>query len=577
LTNIGYLFSHGIGGNYVPLTWLSHALDWQLWGDDAWGHAAMNVAWHGVCCLLLIACLQRGGLGPTAACVAGALFAVHPVHTEPVAWISGRKDLLCGAALLACQYCYMGWRQRALRSSWRRSLFWLIVAGLTKPAAMSAIVCLALYDVVWQRRSAKETAKSLWPHALICVALAAIAVPAQQAASAIPEIADDRRWGALDQVGTNLLYQLLRCWVPVPFAPYYPGTFLRELPDWVRWSATLLLIGASVRLVFGWVHFRNSEGANRSIRTQWHDAAVWWWFGALGFLLPVSGIVPLGTASLADRYVYLPSIGPCIFIAIGAAALARRLPVAAYGSLCAAIVALGVLTHTQATAWHDSISLWRRTLAIFPQSAVAWISLTSALYHDRQPSEALEAATEGLRSNPGDLGLAGNAVSALADAGRFDEAEAALRIVEGAHPQAPEIPFLRGKLALLRRDDQSAREEFQTAINLRPDRSVAYLYLSLVLERLNDLPAASDAARQAVRLSLRDSKTRRRLIALLRKEGQRSEALREAEELTRRCPHDSEGWDTLISLLKESGRLAEVQLTAQKAVRYVPAASLSGN
>jgi Flp pilus assembly protein TadD len=570
-TNIGYLFSRGIGGNYIPLTWLSHALDWQLWGGDAWGHAATNVVWHVACCFLLVACLQRGGLSTTSAWLAGALFAVHPVHTEAVAWVCGRKDLLCAAALLACQYAYMGWREETRRSSWLWSVVWLIVAGLSKPMAMSAIVSLVLYDAVWLRRSAKETGKSLWPHAVICILVALVAVPAQQAASAIPEIPEDRRWGALDLVGTNLLYQMLRCWFPFPFSPYYPNypsSLLADLSTAMRWSATLLLVAASILLAICW---------RRSRRAGYVDAALWWWFGALGFLLPVSGVIPLGSTSLADRYVYLPSTGPCIFVALGAGALARRNPRFAYSGIGAVIVGLAVVTHVQATAWRNSRALWLRTLETFPRSSVAWVSLTSAYHQGGNAPEALHAAVQGLNSDPDNLALAGFAISAWADLGRFDEAEKVLEAVEVAHPQAPETSFLRGKLAHIRRNDKLALEFLQTAISHRPDRSAAYLYLSHVQERLNDKAAAVEAARQAVVLSPADPTVRRRLIALLRKAGRKAEALHEAEELTAHCPHDAEGWSTLISLLKESERRAEVLQVAQKAARYVPPESLTGN
>ena len=85
ITNAGYLFTHAIGGNYIPLTWLSHALDWQVFGDDAWGHGLTNALWHAVCCFLVVACLRRGGMDASCAWLTGFLFDVHPVHAENVA------------------------------------------------------------------------------------------------------------------------------------------------------------------------------------------------------------------------------------------------------------------------------------------------------------------------------------------------------------------------------------------------------------------------------------------------------------------------------------------------------------
>jgi tetratricopeptide (TPR) repeat protein len=603
LTNAGYVFSHAIGANYVPLTWLSHTLDWQIWGDDAWGHAATNALLHAACCCLVVACLRRGGLDPRPSWFAGVLFAVHPVHAEPVAWISGRKDLLCAAALLACQFSYTGWRSTARRSSWIVSAVWLIVAALGKPAAMSAVVSLGLYDLVWLRRSWRDAARSLVPHAAICLSVAAVAVFAQRSGSAFAS-GTDSRWGAVDLVACSLLLELWRCWVPIPFSPFLPNSMVEGLPSALRWLAPVALVAASLVV------------ALRASRGRFWRAAAWWWFGSLAFLFPVSGVIPLGYTSLADRYLYLPSLGPCVFIAVGLSRLAQRrsdnprkqlplplgegrgegayhaspenrphpspppkgegedTPVAQWPTLATTLTAIVLLflafvTHNRAAAWKNSFSLWQTTLAAFPKSKIAWRNLSSAYFQENRLEEAARTAENGLKSLPDELNLAINAAVVLTDLGRFTQAEEVLSAAEEGHPQAAEVANQKGILALRQGQIEKARALFELASSQRPEWDLPQLNLSYAFDQLHDLPRALDAARRAIQRAQKDPDPSHRLVDLLLKDGQVAEALAALEQMTAAFPYDAGGWQSRIGLLRQMGRAAEANEVARIAARYV--------
>jgi Tfp pilus assembly protein PilF len=564
-TNAAYLFTHAIGGNYIPLTWLSHALDWQIFGADAWSHGLMNAFWHAVCCFLVVACLRRGGMDASPVWLTGLLFAVHPVHAENVAWISGRKDLLCAAALLACQYAYMGWRIESRLSSWLWSLFWLVVAGLCKPTAMSAVACLALYDVMWLGRPLRDAGRALVPHAVICAAIALVAIPSQNSGSAIAA-ATDQRWGALDLAGCNLLLELWRCWLPVPFSPFLPNSILEDLPAWSRWLGTAALAGSSIAV------FMTSTG-RRPDRLRWTPFA-WWWFGSLAFLLPVCGLIPLGHTSLADRYLYLPSFGPCVFIALGLSSLARRVPRTSVIAAGAILMALAWVVHERAAAWADSYSLWRTTLARFPHCGLAWQNLTRAYYQDDRIQDAAEIALEGVQAAPNDLATGINAAVLLTDLGRFSDADTVLSAAAAIHPEAAEILNQRGLLALRRARPAEARGWFQSAASQRPRWEQPYLNLTYAFEQEHDLPAALDAAQEAVRLSPMDSESRRRLVDLLFESRQTDEALAALAEITRAFPHDADAWRNRIVLLRQAGRNAEADQLTRQAGQYLPPESL---
>ncbi len=568
-TNVAWMFTHEIGANYVPLTWLSHALDWIVWGDWAWGHGFTNALLHACCCLLLVACLRRGGLAVTWAFIAGLLFAVHPIHAENVAWLSGRKDLLCSAALFACQLAYMGWRVDGRRSSWCWSLFWLIAAGLSKPMAMSAVVPLWLYDALWigpsdvdksngwrSRLAMKRACLSLLPHAVVCGAIAVISVFAQRSGTAIAG-ARDHRWGSIDLIGCNLAYQLFRCWIPFPFSPFLPSSVLEAIPRALRWLATAGLGGATIIVTL------------RATTGPVSKGLAWWWWGALAFLLPVCGVVPLGHTSLADRYLYIPSIGPCIFVALGMAALARHAALLARGVAIASVVGLGLLTYQRARAWSDSVSLWRTVLEVYPHCDVAWRNLTRAYFQAQQLGEAAEVSVQALAEAPGDVRVFYNAAARLLDIGDFAQAEKVLADADARFPNAAEVLVQRGGMALRRGKPGEAAEYYVQASKSRPKWDDPYLDLTYALDQADDLPGAIAAARKAIEIAPKSPGGRSRLIDLLLKARRPEEAAAELATFTAVCPHFADGWKARITLLRSNGRLAEADEIEREATRYV--------
>jgi tetratricopeptide (TPR) repeat protein len=554
LTNLVYMSTRHIGGNYIPLTWLSFAIDWRLWGESAWCFGLTNVLLHSACCLLLVACLRRGGLTPAAAWLAGALFAVHPVHPENVAWVSGRKDLLCSVALLACQFTYMGWRSTGRQSSWSWSLVWLIIAGLSKPMAMSAVAALWLYDVLWLRRGIVDALRASAAHAVICLAVAAIASYSQHSAAAIA-IDADRRLGALDLVGCTLLYQLARCWIPAPFSTFYPVSFLADLSPVILWSATAALIAASAGIALcAW--------RNRASR-----ALAWWWFGSLAFLLPVSGIVTLGSTSLADRYLYLPSIGPCVFVARGIWWLAQRAPVGAYAGATLVIFGLAVVAHQRALAWRDSVTLWERACEAFPRNGAMWTHLSLAWHDVRRYGKAAEVAKKGLEFAPDSLSTIVAAAVALRQLDQVPEAEKLLTEAERIFPGEAELLNQRAKIAAKQQRLSDARDLLYAARDKRPDWWEPNFSLSSILVATREVPAAIEAARRSVELA---PATRNRLAELLIQNGELDEALQVSEDWTAMFPHFAESWRTRVRLLRALGRTDEARRVAREAEGYVP-------
>jgi protein O-mannosyl-transferase len=538
--NIAYLFTHEIGANYIPLTWLSHAIDLSVYGNDAWGHGLTSALWHGVCTVLLVACLRRGRLDLPAAGLTGALFAVHPVHVENVAWLSDRKDLLCAAALLACQFSYMGWRQERRRTAYAASLVWLVLASLCKPAAMSAVAVLWLYDVVWSQRTWGSAARSLWPHALVCLTVALVAAWAQHSGSAIARPTDDR-WWAWDRVSLTLLIEISRAWCPLPDSPFLPMSILDVVPRAAAWLAPLLIVVLSAAI---W----------RCASTRRGAAVAWWWFGTLAFLLPVCGVLPLGNTSLADRYVYLPSIGPCVVVAT-ALVHSFRIPRPVRTMLATVVViSLAAITHLRAGNWSDSYTLWRAVLRPFPTTSLAWQNLTGAYYLDGEISQAVETALQGLEATHGDHDAAVNAISLLTTTDRLTEARKLLEATRKIRPESPELMLQSASIAMRQGEVQEARAVLRDAARLRPGWPQPHLDLSYAEERAGKLEAAIREVATAVSLEPKSAEAHRRLVELLIKSGEWERSLTAAERMTEVCPYSVDGWEMRIFILEKTGR-----------------------
>jgi Flp pilus assembly protein TadD len=549
--NFYFLFTEVVGANYVPVTQLSQALDCSLYGDWAWGHALTNALLHAGCCLLLAQCAIQAGLAPGAAWLAAALFAVHPIHAEPVAWISGRKDLLCTFGLLLSQRSLLRYRKNPRPSTYAASLFWLAIAGLAKPAALSAVVVLWLVDVEILGQRPGNSLKSLLPHALICLLVASLAVWAQRSGQAIA-FADDVRWGSSDRAAATLILDLGRCWIPYPFSPFYPGSVIDRIPAFARCGSLLLLVGASVFLLRHQPRWRLPRVA---------------WFGSLGFLLPVCGLLPLGHTSLADRYLYVPSIAMCLT----AGWLLTRIPKVPMRAIIAVVMLTvpAVITHLRARAWSDSTTLWQTTLAAYPTCALAWQNLTAAHYAAGDLVQALAVARRSLAAAPHDMKLAVNAAAILMETGEYAEAEQTLAQAEQQHAATPEILVKRGELALRQLRPRGALELFEQARQARPGWGEADLGLTYAWDQAGNAAQALSAARRAVEATPRDPAAAQRLIDLLLREQRVDEALAILETTTKRLPHARELWVAHVALLTSYSRLTEANEVRAKALRFV--------
>jgi hypothetical protein len=380
--------------NWHPLTWVSHMLDVTLFGLSPPGHHATSVLLHLTNTLLLFHLLHRETRRVGPSLFVAAVFGVHPLHVESVAWVAERKDVLSTLFWLLALAAYGTYTRRPGLGRYALVLV-LFAAGLaSKPMVVTLPLTLLLWDVwplarivrVGLRRALLEKV----PFAALAGLSAGMTIHAQQAGGSL--VAGDALPLALrlgNAAVSYVVYVRQLVW-PIGLAAFYPHP-VEGLAAWTVGAALLALVAVTV-------------GAIRSRRRRPWLFVGWGWY--LITLMPVIGIVQVGLQARADRYMYVPMIGLLIALAWTADEVVSRSRVATARMTTAlaglAILALGVAAWRQVHVWRDGVTLWTHALAVTDDNFIAHDNLGVELDALGRPDEALAHYRETLRIKPGD-------------------------------------------------------------------------------------------------------------------------------------------------------------------------------
>jgi len=532
--NLRWACTSMTAGNWHPVTWISHDLDSMLFGLHAGGHHLTSVALHILNALLLFLLLQRATGERWRSAMVGALFALHPLNVESVAWAAERKNLLCTLFFLLTLAAY-GWYARKPRLK-----PYLCVAGLfalalaSKPMAVTLPFVLLLVDFwplgrieswsstspvfpVPERPFSRLVLEKL-PLLCLSTASALVTIIAQKRADALASgVSWSAAWRIENAVHSYAVY-LWKTFFPWRLAPFYPALLLHN------WAVGLALISL---LGIAWMVW-TFRGRGPFLVTGF--------LLFLGMLVPVIGLVQVGGQSMADRYTYMPCVG--IFIAavwgIGeiakSAQLHRRLLVTA-GVVILAVFAL--LTSRQRRIWQGSYDLWTHTLAVTVNNFVAEENLGDTLLALRRDDEALPHFVKAVLIQPENATARLNLGTALLHHGRYAEA----------------IDHL---YAVTRLSDNPA------------DLSEAYKGLGVASVRLGEEAKAREYFLQAVQFNSHDTNNLYNL-SLLELEGGISKLSRSLS-----FNPTAQGYLQLGQFLQEDQRISEAQDAYEKALRLNP-------
>lgn len=472
LTWEGVRWAFSPSGLYLfhPLTWLSHMLDWQLFGGQPWGMHAVNTALHLASTLLLFGVLRAFKGSTLLAGGIAAVFAVHPLRAESVAWIAERKDVLSACLGLACIGAYLAYAQHPTRRRYALVVLLLAFGLLAKPMLVTLPAVLLLLDVwplgraPWRPSASPiESPPRSWGRLLLeklpLLALAAasgvLTMVAQATSHSLKPAQVYPLTLRLANAPVALLWYLRSLVWPFDLAVFYP--YDRSPSPAAVAAGVLVLAGIACLALASWR------------QRPWLGVG-WLWF--LVMLLPVIGVLQSGDQRYADRYTYLPHIG--LLIALGwqarewVAAASRRWRQAAAVTLGAAVMALAVLGWRQARVFADSISLWRQALAVTTDNSMAHHDLALALWERGDAIQAEHHLRAALAIRPG-WPLSSFALASLLEAtGRWDEALLHWQAGLAGSPDDPEASHRLGLLlARLGRQDE-ATAHLRKAATLEP-------------------------------------------------------------------------------------------------------------
>ena len=592
LQAVKWALTTGHNSNWHPLTWISHMIDRRLFGLDPTGHHAVNLLLHMANVILLFAVLRRmtGSLWKSA--FVAALFGVHPLHVESVAWISERKDVLSTFFWLLTMWAYARYVQRpsVLRYLW---VFGALALGLTaKPMLVTLPFVLLLLDYWPLERFAKRRDKNAgerwsgWKLILEKAPLIALAMT-----SSVITYIVQQKGGAVSTLGlippgmrvsnavvAYVTYIGKTVW-PRDLAVFYPhpGDSLR------LWQ----ILGAAVVLAC------ITLAVFRAAQRRRYLAVGWLWY--LGTLVPVIGLVQVGAHAVADRYTYIPLVGLFMIAAWGIPELAEKgrkeerkkggkgerkksaaftLPyshtpiLAALAAVVVAVLAAG--TWVQVGYWHDSVSLFTRAIEVTEGNYVAHYNLGVALADQGKMKEAAAHYAEALRISPDFTGALSGMGNALIRAGKTEEAIARYAEALRLKPDDPSAHYNLGVALAQQGKADEAIEHYSEAVRLKPEMVEAHCNLGVLLDDKGRSDEAIEHLTKALQLDPEFAQAHYNLALVLGKKGDINGAIQHLTEAVRIRPNYAEAHNNLGSALASQGRIDEAAVHFAKAVRARP-------
>lgn len=520
LQGIAWAFTTFQQSNYHPLTWVSLMFDSQFAGTRAGFYHLHNLALHLVATLLIFALLNRmtGRLYRSA--FVAALFAVHPLHVESVAWVSERKDVLSAVFWMLTTWLYVRHVERPGLVRFVPVIVAYAIGLLAKPMLVTLPLTLLLLDY-WPLRRSRVFVLEKTPLFVLSAASCIVTYLAQRAGGSVLPV---EAAGLSARLGNALVsyvaYVIKMVW-PAKLAMFYPLAF-EGPPGWKAALSGVALAAATVVAV-------------RWRRLLPFVFVGWTWY--LVTLVPVLGLVQVGSQAMADRYTYIPLIGLFLAIAWGAPELVspkrtRPLAVAAV----AIVAALSVCAWYQAGYWRNSTALAEHALAAMPDNYVAHFVLGKA----------------------------------LADKGRTDEAVEHYRTALSINPNCEAACAALGGVLLDRGDVAGAVEHLRRATRISPGTAIYHANLGRALMDSGDLEGAVYEIKEALRRSPRLIAARNNLAYTLIQLGRVDEAQGHCEKVLSTAPRSSDAFNNLGLIALQRGDLERAGAHFRTALRLDP-------
>ena len=590
-----WMFSTFLMGHYQPLTWLSFAFDYQLWGMAPFGYHLTSLLLHSANAVLFY-CVSRRLLKiavgklvdderwrlELSAGLSALLFAIHPLRVESVAWATERRDVLSGLFYFLTVYFYLRAAAISLPSARHRWLGAAIVAYLlsllSKATAITLPAVLILLDIYplkrltgspsnWFKRDSRAVLYEKLPFLSLAIGFAITALVAQQVTGALKPLEQFDVLSRLLQAGFAYIFYLWKTIWPFGLAPIYELPIETGSWFWIFIFST----GAMIALTLGFY----------SSKQRWPTVFACWVYYII-VLAPVTGVAQSGPQLVADRYSYLACLGWPLLLAGGflrwwpsreAHAISpRRLATAA---MLLIVVTLGFLTWQQTVVWRSPISLWQHGTEVEPLSSIAHYNFGRALERVNNQTAAIASYRRALAVNANYSKAHFNLARLLALNGFESEAMAHYRRVIEIRPDEADAHNDLGLLLEMRGDDAAAFAAFHKAIELEPDHDKASFNLAELLAKQGDLANATAHYEQAARLNPNESAIQIRWAIALARQGHLESATRRFRRAVELKPADADARVLLARSLAAQGKHDEAERHYQDALRLTRASGKS--
>ena len=596
---VKWAFTTGNASNWHPLTWLSHMLDVTLFGPLGGWHHLVSVLFHATNTVLLFIVFERMTRAIRPSLFVAALFALHPLHVESVAWVAERKDVLSTLFWFLTMAAYVWYVERPGVGRYLVTVIFFILGLMAKPMLVTLPLVLLLLDY-WplRRMETKSSMMHLFlektPLLALSVASSIVTFVVQQKGGAMQVFASlPLRERLLNAIVSYATYIGMMFW-PRNLAPLYPHPV-----DGIPLTTVIVAVGsllAATALVVAY------SGRFKYLATGW----LWY----VITLVPVIGIVQVGVQAYADRYTYVTLTGLFLIIAFGSAELAARLRLqkAVLGCLAAIVlIPLVFLTRQQLSYWKSSIALFEHTLAVTknnfimhnnyanllstkgnPAGAAAHYlqamrsldnsptlhsNLANALVKLGRNDEAIEHYNTSLMLSP-DLAITHfNLASTLMQTGKFNEALDHFRIYIGSRIEASVADCDPTILATARPGSKGKSDAYREMLISRPYLTEAVSAMGYAFASLGQRQRSLQYYCKALEIEPGHILTHGRAALVLAELGRTEEAIEECRIVLNEQPNDAEMHCNLGILLQRQGKIDEAIASYRKALAIEPNSS----
>ncbi len=560
-----WAFTQSHASNWHPLTWISHMLDVEVFGMNPGAHHWVNLAFHMLNSVLLFGVLLTMTCAVGRSALVAALFAVHPLHVESVAWISERKDVLSALFFMLTLWAYSSYSKQKSGRAYLLVIFFLALGLMSKPMLVTLPFVLLLLDF-WplQRIRIDHWRSRQWLALLIekiplfiLVALSSvITYIVQRESGAVVELEAASAGLRLSNAVVSYGAYVAAMWWPADLAILY--SFPASVAAWKVVTAALFLALITTLAGLG-------------MRRYPFVPVGWFWF--LGTLVPVIGLVRVGAQSMADRYTYIPLIGLFIIVAWGGYELlgrraARRAPLWALSVLI--IVLLAFASRTQIEHWKNAETLWIRSLAVTQNNYRVHGMYGKLLTERGQKADAVEQFRAAIRIKPNIAQIHTLLAQALADLGQPAQAIVHYQQSLALRPDLAYTYTGYGNALAAEGKLDEALAQHQKSMELKADNPLAHNGMGLVLDEMGRSDEAIGHYRRAIELDPGFAAAHNNLAAAYAAAGNLEQAVSAIEIALKIQKDNTDYMYNLAVLLSQQGDLPSARQILRSALEIDP-------